>query len=132
MLGGSLSLLWGLVNALQLTTSFPFSNIRYPTNAGTWFGVLQELASFNIVSTESLEELIDNEVDHGDNEFIAEQYLTSTMIEAGYDNADSINGSMLPLSFISVSLFLTLVVLLIKLACRGASLSVMIYKRVKV
>ena len=37
LLAGSLSLLWGFINTLQLETHFPFANIRYPSNAATWY-----------------------------------------------------------------------------------------------
>ena len=58
ILASSLSLLWGLINSLQLKTHFPLSNVRYPTNAAVWYGILYELATFDIVSLEALEELI--------------------------------------------------------------------------
>ena len=54
LLAGSLSLLWGLINALQLTTHFPLVNIVYPMNAAIWYDALFGLASLDIVSTEGL------------------------------------------------------------------------------
>ena len=42
------------------------------------------------------------------------------MINAGFDSADSINGSMLPISFICASLICALTAYLIRRACRGA------------
>lgn len=44
LLAGSLSLLWGLINALQLLTHFPFFNVIYPENAKMYYTALYDLA----------------------------------------------------------------------------------------
>ena len=38
VLASSLSLIFGLINALQLTTHFPLLNIDHPINASMWYG----------------------------------------------------------------------------------------------
>ena len=40
MLAGSLSLLWGLINSLQLVTHFPLTNFIFPDNAKTYYSVM--------------------------------------------------------------------------------------------
>ena len=118
VLASSLSLLWGLINALQLKTHFPLANIRFPNNAATWYGILYELATFDIVSTDELEALMVENVDQGDEEFVAEEILSDSMIDAGYDNADSVNGSMMPFVFIGISFLCALLAYLITLMCK--------------
>ena len=55
LLAGSLSLLWGLINSLQLVTHFPLINVIFPTNAKTYFGVMFEIANFDLIPTDDLE-----------------------------------------------------------------------------
>jgi hypothetical protein len=47
----SLQLLWGLINVLQLITSLPLLNIEFPANAANFYGVLSNLANFNLIPT---------------------------------------------------------------------------------
>lgn len=44
LMAGSLSLLWGLINALQLLTHFPFFNVLFAENARTYHQALYDLA----------------------------------------------------------------------------------------
>lgn len=39
-------------------THFPLASVSYPLNAETWYGILYELATFDIVSTDELESFI--------------------------------------------------------------------------
>jgi len=61
-LAGSLSLLWGLINALQLLTHFPMVNVKWPENAMTYYSALYELANLDLVPTDMLEEKLNEEV----------------------------------------------------------------------
>ena len=49
VLAGSLSLLWGLFNSLQLVTHFPLCNVKFPDNAITYFMMIFEIANFDLV-----------------------------------------------------------------------------------
>ena len=69
ILASSLSLLWGLINSLQLKTHFPLANIRYPLNAAIWYSILYEVATFDIVSTDEIQALISQNVDEGEDGF---------------------------------------------------------------
>ena len=117
LLASSLSLLWGLINSLQLKTHFPLANFRYPINAAIWYGTLYKVATFDIVSTEALEALISQHVLEGDDEFLAEQVLSESMLEAGHDNADSINGSLIILLFIAAIMLIALISFLVLIFC---------------
>ena len=119
-LASSLSLLWGLINSLQLVTHFLLTNVRFPINAATWYGILYELATFDLISTEALEEKITKSVDEdeGDGDLSQEMRLSSSMIEAGYDDADSLNGSMISFVLIGINLLCALLAILIMLVCK--------------
>ena len=70
------------------------------------------------MSTDELEAWIVESVGRGDDDFNPEVRLSDSMIDAGYDNADSILGNMLTSIFIGISLFSTILALLIWLMCR--------------
>lgn len=55
ILASSLSLLWGLLNALQLVTHFPMINVKFPENADMYFGIMYDLASFDLIPTDDIE-----------------------------------------------------------------------------
>ena len=54
LLMGSLSLLWGLIHAMQIVAHFPLLNIKIPQNALILYNVLFEMANFDIIPTEDL------------------------------------------------------------------------------
>ena len=53
LLSGSLSILWGLINALQMIVHMPFLNIIIPVNAKLVYDMLYEMATFDIIPTEA-------------------------------------------------------------------------------
>ena len=65
-LAGSLSVLWGLINSLQLVTHFPMTNLTFPINAKTYYSALLEISSFDMIPTEDLTEVIGDEVGEDD------------------------------------------------------------------
>ena len=66
LLVASLSLLWGLINSLQLVTHFPLVNFIFPPNAKTYFGIMFEIGNFDIIPTEQIEVIINNEIGDDD------------------------------------------------------------------
>ena len=53
-LSGSLNLLWGLLNTLQLLSHVPLLKINFPANAKTLFVMINEIASFNILPLDAV------------------------------------------------------------------------------
>ena len=45
----SMSLIWGLINHLQILTYFPLINVAMPANAHMVFLIMVEIASFDFV-----------------------------------------------------------------------------------
>lgn len=69
LMAGSLSLLWGLVNSLQIVAYFPLLVVSYPDNAKISSGTLLDLARFDMIPLDLLvkpvEELFGVERDEG-------------------------------------------------------------------
>ena len=105
---------------MQLMTHFPLVNIRYPINAAIWYSALYQLATFDIVDTDELSEVIlrkVGEANQSEDKFDAEATLSDSTIEAGFEDADVINGSLLQILFyglgITVGLLLSITLLLV-------------------
>ena len=120
VLSGSLSLLWGLINFLQLVTFFPLINMIFPNNAKTYYSVVFEIGNFDMIPTEPLEELLDEsigEADLSEEVFDPSEKLSDSTVEAGYDSSNVILNSTLNLLIISTVIVVTLLVIIMRLAC---------------
>lgn len=119
LLSSSLSLLWGLINSLQLVTHFPLTNVKYPTNAKTYFDIMFELGNFDLIPTDSLEEILSDEIgeaDHSEN-FDPSEKLSDATIEAGYDSTNNMQGSLLNLIMGSVVVLVVIIVVILRIFC---------------
>lgn len=97
ILASSLSLVWGLINSMQLVTHFPFLNYRWPYSSGIIFGELYELATLDLIPTDYAEEMIVEKVgqnDKSESNFDADEHLSDSTIEAGYDSSNVIISSI--------------------------------------
>ena len=119
LLAGSLSLLWGLINSLQLVTHFPLTNLIFPTNAKTYFGVMFEIANFDLIPTDELEDIVDEEVGEADQSetFDPSTKLSDSTIEAGYDSANVILSSTLNLLILSSAIGVAVIVIILRIFC---------------
>lgn len=54
LMSGSLSLLWGLINSLQIVAHYPLLVINYPENAKIYSEMLLALAKFDLIPEEWL------------------------------------------------------------------------------
>jgi hypothetical protein len=57
-LSGSLAMLWGLINSLQIIAHFPLLVIRYPMNAEVFYQMMLTLATFAIIPTDQISSAI--------------------------------------------------------------------------
>ena len=120
LLAGSLSLLWGLINSLQLVTHFPLTNVIFPSNAKTYFGIMFEIGNFDMIPTDQIEGLIDYEVgeaDKSDSKFNAEDVLSDSTIEAGYDSANIVNSNLLNLILLSLVVLVVVIIIILRIFC---------------
>ena len=58
LLASSLSLLWGLVNSLQIVAFFMLLNIQFPMNATIWYRTTYEMANLDLIPTEDIGNMI--------------------------------------------------------------------------
>ena len=58
MLSSSLSLLWGLINTLQIVAHFPLLVISYPENTQIYSDMLLSMASMDLIPEEVTEEIL--------------------------------------------------------------------------
>lgn len=52
--GASMSLLWGLINSLQISVRSPLMFIAYPSNAESFFSTLFVVTNFDIIPSQTL------------------------------------------------------------------------------
>ena len=75
-------------------THFPFINIIWPRNATIYYNALYELANFDLIPTDELEERLNKEIgideDEDEDSFDLDEFLSETTISAGYDSSDTI------------------------------------------
>lgn len=120
LIAGSLSLLWGLLNSLQLLTYFPLMNVILPENAKIYFDVMFEVSNFDMIPMEYFEDAIVQEVgedDLGDEIFDAESKLSDSTIDAGYDSANSATNNALNLILLSSIICLVILGVILRLLC---------------
>ena len=125
VLASSLSLLWGLINALQLLTHFPFLNIHWPSNANSYYGALYELANLDMIPTDAIEERFDEEVgvdsdedeDEDEDSFEASDFLSDLTVEAGYDSSDIVSSNMLTYILLGAGVAIGIILLMMRLCC---------------
>ena len=120
ILSGSLSLLWGLINSLQLVTHFPLTNVIFPINAKTYYSVMFEIGNLDMIPTEDLEQVIDESVgdaDLSEKVFDASSNLSDSTIDAGYDSTNILLGCTLNLLIFAMVLLISLLVIILRLVC---------------
>ena len=63
LLVGSMSLMWGLINTLQIVSHLPLVEVQMPANAKMIFDITLSIASFDNPLTEELKEWILEKID---------------------------------------------------------------------
>lgn len=58
LLQGSLSMLWGMINACQIIAHLPYFNLMMPANAALFFNFVIELSEFDIIETDFIFEYL--------------------------------------------------------------------------
>lgn len=76
-LSGSLAVLWGLVNSLQIISHFKLLRVIMPTeNVKIYYDVLYELATFDIVPTDQIVAYLQESAGLGKDESLGEDQLS--------------------------------------------------------
>ena len=53
-------MLWGLVNVMQLIVNMPLLNIKFPQNAAMFYTFINDIASFNLIPVDKIQEALFN------------------------------------------------------------------------
>ena len=116
-----MSLLWGLINALQILTHLPFVNTNWPDNATVYFLALYNIANFDVLPTEEIEETITEQVgkDEQDQEQYqkAAEFLNDRAKEAGYENADNFEKNVLNNLLLVSGVIIGLLIFILRMCC---------------
>ena len=54
-MSASLSILWGMINALQLMVNLPLMNVNFPANAIFFYTLLMNMANLDVLPINGLE-----------------------------------------------------------------------------
>ena len=86
VLSGALTFLWSMINCVQIVAHFDLVNITMPANAQFLFKILVQIATFNILPTESLIEQIESYLGIVNDDFT----LTDAFIDFQFDSSGPI------------------------------------------
>ena len=91
----SLSMLWGLINGIQIIAFLMLFNIPIPANILIVDTVFYEIANFDLIEFDWVTDIIDNIFGDLDNN--KEVFLSDNALENGYDRTNPIINLVLPL-----------------------------------
>ena len=109
----SLSMVWGLVNGLQIVAYLMLLNVPMTANVLVVDEVFYEIATFDLIPLDWINDYLDKTFGDLDNN--GEVYLSATAIDAGFDKTNPIHNLVLPLFFSSITLVFLGLLLLISL-----------------
>ena len=120
-----MSLLWGLINTLQLLTFYYFINVQFPINVSIYLKSLYDLANMEVLPTDELrdyfgeefDQFIDYEEDSKEEAFDANEYLTQTMIDADYGETRVMRSNILIYILFFAIMALALIAVLLRVCC---------------
>ena len=109
----SLSMLWGLVNGLQIVAYLMLLNIPMTANVLVVDEMFYEIATFDLIPLDFINDYLDRTFADVDNN--GQVYLSATALDAGFDKTNPIHNLVLPLFIITMTLTVLILLLLIAL-----------------
>ena len=122
----SLSMLWGLINGLQIVAYLMLFNIPIPGNVLVLNKIFYEIATFDIIEVDWLEEYFDGLV--GELDENKDVYLSDSAREQGYDRTNPFNNLILEILLVVIAIAF---LLLLKIMSCCGSIIKKCYMRVK-
>jgi len=77
LLSVSQSLIWGLINSLQIVVHFPLTSVVYPANAKLFYSYFISIAAFDFLPTDDINSYLFS--------FSEEEALADNFEELGYE-----------------------------------------------
>ena len=102
----SLSMLWGLINGLQILAYLMLFNIPIPGNILIVNLMFYEVATFDLIPLDFITDFLDQAFEGVDNN--KRVSLSAQATESGYDRTNPINNLILPLFIVAVTLVIVL------------------------
>ena len=109
------SLVWGLINSLQLITYQSFINVHFPADVEIYLIALLNLANLEVFPTDGLKDYFGDKFDdligydeEEDWEYDSSRFLTQSMIDAEVYDPRIIRSNILIFVFICIALALAL------------------------
>ena len=107
VLSGAMTLLWGMLNGMQIVAHFDLVNIMMPANAHLLFKVLVQIATFDLVPSESIISEMEDGLGIENDEFA----LTDSFIDFEFDTSSPVNN--LQVMFLAMVLLVALPILFV-------------------
>ena len=85
---GPISIIWGLINCLQILSYFPLVNVAMPANMQNVFMIMVNMANFEI--TEKIAEVVDHIEDETELKDDTEYILSDSFEDFGFSSTDVI------------------------------------------
>ena len=109
LLTGSIALIWGLVNALQMVMNLRISEEGFPPNVDYLYNVMLPLANLDVIPPEFSTEVLFEFSDDVDKPY------NKRLEEMGYDNHNAIENIGSMVYFIALTIFLLIVSLILSI-----------------
>ena len=117
----SLSLIWGLINSLQLLTHLPFVNTVWPDNATAYYLAFYIIANFDLIPIDEIEGAITESAgkseEHEEKYEKATDFLNDRAKEAGYESSDIFEGNIFNYILICSGLLIGLPIIVLRACC---------------
>ena len=112
LLSGSLSLLWGMINSMQVISYFPLLNLIMPANCQYLFSIIITVATFDLFPMDGILEIIDDILGAIDDEYL----MLDNFKEFEYESTNPINNLKIVFIFLVALIFMRPFYKLIELA----------------
>ena len=100
LLSSSLTLLWGLINSLQIVVHFPLLVIKYPENAMIASDMLYQIASLELIPEDFKQDVIGLVIQQDDQQAeddaaIMEKEISQQVKDAGFESTSGLSNNFL-------------------------------------
>ena len=112
---GSMSLMWGLINSLQIIAHIPLLNVVMPANSKIIYDVIFKIANFKNPLVEPVQEWAQSKIPKQADE---EEGLSYSLKNAGYTSTNPLQNNIISLILLAALLTVIIMIVLILLLIR--------------
>lgn len=126
-LSGSLSLLWGMINALQIIANIPLLQVMMPANAKSFYTFIINIANFKIIDTDMITGYFVTKTDSSNN---TDSSISNSNFESQGINSANIVENLGPIFLVMLVGVLLAVVLVLLYVFRKSKFVQLIYDEI--